>query len=65
MATDSLKLADKLPPQNLDAERGLLGSLLLMNEAADDVADVLRSNQFYSDAHQRIYRAMFDLREKG
>jgi replicative DNA helicase len=65
MAMDSLKHADKLPPQNLDAERGLLGSLLLMNEAADDVADVLRSNHFYSDAHQRIYRAMFDLREKG
>ena len=65
MATDSLKRADRLPPQNLDAERGLLGSLLLTNEAADDVADVLRANHFYSDAHQRIYRAMFELREKG
>ena len=55
----------KLPPQNLDAERGILGSLLLLNEAIDDVAEVVTSSHFYSDAHQRIYGAIHGLHENG
>jgi replicative DNA helicase len=58
-------LFDKLPPQNLDAERGVLGSLLLMNDAIDEVADVLQANYFYADNHQRIYAAIHHLYESG
>ncbi len=67
MATprQSAETADRLPPQNLEAERGVLGSLLLMNEAIDDVADVLRPDCFYHDAHQRIYAAISRLHEAG
>ena len=54
-----------LPPQNLDAERGVLGSLLLMNEAIDDVAEFLTADHFYSDRHRAIYAAILTLSESG
>jgi len=55
----------KLPPQNLDAERGVLGSILLMNEAIDEVGESLKDVHFYSDAHQKMYAAIQQLYEKG
>ncbi|HAD59847.1 MAG TPA: replicative DNA helicase [Planctomycetaceae bacterium] len=55
----------RLPPQNLDAERGVLGSILLLNEAIDEVGEVLRTEQFYSDAHQKIYDAIRHLYENN
>jgi len=56
---------DKLPPQNLDAEKGVLGSILLMNEAFDEVAHVLHADHFYGDANKRIYAAIHRLFESG
>ena len=61
MADDRLKL----PPQNLDAERGVLGSILLMNEAIDEVGESLKAEHFYSDAHQKTYSAIHRLYENG
>ena len=58
-------LFDKLPPQDLDAERGLLGSILLVNDVLDEVADVIQSSHFYLDAHQKIYTGIWRLRENG
>jgi replicative DNA helicase len=55
----------RLPPQNLDAERGVLGSIMLLNEAIDDVGEVLKPEHFYSDAHQKIYGAIRDLYENN
>ncbi len=55
----------RLPPQNLDAERGVLGSILLMNEAIDEVGETLKADHFYSDAHQKIYAAIQRLYENG
>jgi replicative DNA helicase len=54
---------DRLPPQNLEAERAVLGSMLLSHEAIDDVADVLQPRHFYADAHQRIAAAIYHLAE--
>lgn len=54
----------ELPPQNLEAERSVLGSILLENEAFDEVADLLQPAHFYSDAHRRIAEAIFRLYEK-
>ena len=61
MADDRLRL----PPQNLDAERGVLGSILLMNEAIDEVGESLKAEHFYSDAHQKMYSAIHRLYENG
>ncbi len=58
-------LADKLPPQDLDAERSVLGSVLFVNEAIDEVAELLQPGYFYNDAHQRIYAAIHHLYESG
>lgn len=57
--------AGKLPPQNLEAEIGVLGSILLSHEAMDDVLEVLRPDHFYSEANQRILEAILRLHEKG
>ena len=55
----------RLPPQNLDAERGVLGSIMLLNEAIDDVGEILKQDYFYSDAHQKIYQAIRHLYENN
>ncbi|MEX2287328.1 MAG: replicative DNA helicase [Planctomycetaceae bacterium] len=65
IARPSAELFDKLPPQNLEAEKGVLGSLLLLNEVIDEVADRLHPSHFYSDANQRIYAAIHRLYESG
>jgi replicative DNA helicase len=55
----------RLPPQNLDAERSVLGSMLFSNDAIDEVASFLKSSHFYHDAHQQIYTAICRMRERG
>jgi len=58
--------ADKLPPQSIDAEKSLLGALLIDREAINKVADYLRAEDFYQRGHQIIYEALtalFDRRE--
>ena len=54
-----------LPPQNLVAERSVLGSVLLENHAIDEIADILRPEHFYSDIHQSIYAAILRLHESN
>lgn len=56
---------ERLPPQNLDAEKGLLGSILLENHVLDDVADLLQADHFYLESHKRIYRSIMRLHESG
>ncbi|OGB74666.1 replicative DNA helicase [candidate division Kazan bacterium RIFCSPHIGHO2_01_FULL_49_10] len=53
-----------VPPQNLEAERSLLGSLLLDKDAMIKVADILRQDDFYEDRHRLIFESMLALYEK-
>lgn len=62
---DRAPTADRLPPQNLDAERCVLGSMLRDNEVIDEVAMALTADSFYLDAHQKIFRAILGLRNKS
>ncbi|MEK7516026.1 MAG: replicative DNA helicase [Patescibacteria group bacterium] len=55
---------ERLPPQNLEAEQGLLGSLLIDRDAIIRVGDLVAPDDFYKDAHQRIYEAIRELFEK-
>ena len=55
----------RLPPQNLDAERSVLGSLMLEKNAIFRVADILRPEDFYQQSHGLIFSSMLDLFEKG
>jgi replicative DNA helicase len=61
---DVSKLADYLPPQNLEAERWLLGGILLDNRVLDEV-EFLTADDFYREAHQVTFRAMTDLHKAG
>ncbi len=55
---------DMLPPQNLEAERKVLGGCLLDNDQIDDVVGILKPHDFYRDSHQVIWRAAVWLREQ-
>lgn len=58
--------SDKLPPQNIDAEKSLLGAILIDRESINKVADFLKPGDFYVRGHQIIYDAalsLFDKRE--
>ncbi len=55
----------KVPPQNLEAEISLLGSLLLDKNAIIKVVDFLRPRDFYKKSHQEIYEVIVDLFKKG
>jgi len=59
------ELPEKLPPQAIEAEKSLLGCLMLDKDAILKVADFLGSRDFYKGIHQEIYQAMFDLFERG
>lgn len=52
-----------LPPQNLVAERSVLGSVLLENHGIDEIADILRPEHFYSDVNSIVYAAILKLHE--
>ena len=51
----------KLPPQNLDAESSLLGSLLIDNDAVVRIADIVVKEDFYEERHALIYEAIIKL----
>ena len=54
----------KVPPQNIEAERSVLGSLMLDKDAIIRVANLIRVGDFYKDDHNLIYEAMVELYEK-
>ncbi|TRZ64021.1 MAG: replicative DNA helicase [Spirochaetia bacterium] len=55
----------KLPPQDVEAERSVLGALMLDKEAIIKVADLIKPSDFYQPAHAKIFDAIFELFEKG
>src|SRR5258706_15975325 len=65
MPNDPQLDALKLPPHSLEAEQSVLGGLLLDNEAADKVGDVLADADFYSEAHRLIYQHIYRLAAEG
>ncbi|MFH1404619.1 MAG: replicative DNA helicase [Patescibacteria group bacterium] len=57
-------MPEKIPPQNLEAEQCLLGSLLIDKDAMIKIADVLHSSDFYRDSNRIIHETMLELYEK-
>ena len=54
----------KLPPQNLEAEESVLGSLMMDKDAVTKVVDILLPYDFYNPAHGKIYGEILNLFQK-
>ncbi len=55
---------DRIPPQNLEAEQAVLGSMLIERAAVEKAAEILKPDDFYRDAHRFIFEAMLALTER-
>lgn len=53
--------ADRLPPQNIEAEEGVLGAIIMDNAVLDEIVPILNTGHFYRDSHQIIYRTIGEL----
>src|SRR3989475_4001199 len=61
-----LEVPGRIPPNNLDAERAVLGAILLEGrETLPRVIEVLRPSDFYTESHRAMYRAMLTLFDRG
>jgi len=58
-------VAERTLPHNLEAERSVLGAILLHNDAFNLVAEVIDVADFFRDAHRRIFDKMVKLSERG
>lgn len=55
----------KVPPQNLDAERSVLASILIDNDNMARAIEILMSEDFYKAGHRKIFKTMIDLYERA
>ncbi|AJC70354.1 hypothetical protein X956_00205 [Trueperella pyogenes TP8] len=56
---------DRVPPQDLEAERSVLGGMMINKDAIADVLEVLQGEDFYRPAHTSIYAVILDLFSRG
>ncbi|MEI7539535.1 MAG: replicative DNA helicase [Candidatus Saccharibacteria bacterium] len=63
MATKEV-IAGKIPPQNIDAEKSLLGAVLIDEETLSDISEHVTAKDFYEKRHAIIYEGMMSLYEK-
>jgi replicative DNA helicase len=62
---DTVVAAERSLPHNLEAERSVLGAILIHNDAFNIAAQVIDAGDFYRDAHRRVFARMVDLNERG
>jgi len=59
--TQTIQNRLRIPPQNLEAEMALLGSIMLRPEALHDIIDIVNAESFYSEKHRIVYDTMMEL----
>ena len=64
-AADDRGFHGRIPPQNLEAEMSVLGSVLLSPQAMDEVATVITAEHFYADRHQKIFAVISERYQAG
>ncbi|HEY4683391.1 MAG TPA: DnaB-like helicase N-terminal domain-containing protein, partial [Candidatus Acidoferrales bacterium] len=57
--------ADRPLPHNVDAERGMLGAILLDNSALNAAIELLKPEDFFLESHRRVFRCMVAMDEGG
>src|SRR6187402_210524 len=65
MADTAVAAAERTLPHNLEAERSVLGAILVQNDAFNLAAQVIDGKDFYRDAHRRIFDRMAALSERN
>ena len=55
---------ERIPPQNLDAEKSLLSAILISEESLPDITEIVSPKDFYDERNRHIYNAMWTLYEK-
>ncbi|MFA6251621.1 MAG: replicative DNA helicase [Candidatus Paceibacterota bacterium] len=63
MADRKTKL--RIPPQNIDAEKAILGSIMLRPGAIHEINDIITPDSFYASKHAQIYKIMLELSSRG
>ena len=56
---------NQIPPQNIEAEIAVLGSMLLSEDAIAQAIEILYENYFYKNAHQKIFQTIVELYDKN
>jgi replicative DNA helicase len=62
---DVATASERTLPHNLEAEKSVLGAILIHNEAFNHAAELIDSQDFFRDAHRRIFNKMVALSERG
>lgn len=62
---NSPEMIEKIPPQSMDAEMAVLGSMLLDRDAISHAIEILNASHFYKDAHKKIYSAIIKLHDEN
>lgn len=62
---ETTSLPSRVPPQNIEAEQSVLGSILLHDKSFGNVLEILKPDDFYLENHKIIFDAMLDLFEKN
>ena len=65
MDVSELSAIERVPPQNLEAEMAVLGSMLLEEDALGTAAELLDEGAFYKDAHRKIFAAIIELYKRN
>ena len=51
----------RIPPQNLESEKAVLGSIMLRKDAIHEVESIITPDSFYAEKHKKIFQAMLEL----
>ncbi len=58
-------ILERQPPCDIEAELGVLGSMMLKPDVCDEIAPILRETDFYDPAHQRLFSHMLEMHTSG
>jgi len=65
MAGEIKKYSQRIPPQNTESEKALLGSIMLRPESLSEIMDIIRPEAFYMERHKTIFSVMLDIFSKS
>ncbi len=63
--SSAAEVLQRQPPFDLEAEMGVLGSILLLPEVCDDIASLVKADDFYDDANRCLYHHMREMYDSG